>query len=69
MWLRLRELDDVSVCNVAGYETGAQLELAAKHSVGEAAREKVSCQYPGTRMVSQTEEGKEAGPHITPWVK
>ena len=58
MWTRLRELDDASVCNNAGDEIGARLELAAKDSVGEAAR-----QFPETRMVSPTEEGRDAGPH------
>ena len=38
MWLRHRELDNASVYHDAGDESGARLELAAKASVGEAAR-------------------------------
>ena len=47
MWLWFRELDDASACNVAGDETGAGLELAAKASVGEAAREEVHSSVSG----------------------
>ena len=47
MWLRLRELDDASVYNDAGDETGVRLELAAKDSVGEAARKEVPLSVSG----------------------
>ena len=49
MWLRLRELDDASICNDAGDETGVRLELAAKDSVGEAVREEVHSSVSGNR--------------------
>ena len=42
------------------------LELAAKASVGEAARGRFTRQFPETRVVSPTEEEWHAGPHITP---
>ena len=63
MWLRLRKLDDASVCNDAGDETGAQLELAAKYSVVEAVWEVVHFQFPETRIASLNEEGRDSGPH------
>ena len=47
MWLQLRELDDESICNDAGDETGAWPELAAKDSVGDAAREEVHSSVSG----------------------
>ena len=49
MCLQLCELDDASVCTDTRDETGARLELAAKNSVGEAAREEVHSSVPGNQ--------------------
>ena len=69
MWLRLHELDDASVCNDAGDETGAWLELAEKDSMGEAAQEEVHSSVSGNPNGLADGRGTRRWlPHY-PWAK
>ena len=74
-WLQLPELDDASVCNDAGDETGARLELASKDSVGEAVREEVHSSVSGNLNGLANQRGtRRWSPHypqakLILWVK
>ena len=65
MWLQLRKVDDASVCNDAGDDTVARLELAAKDSVGEAVQEGVHSSVSGNPNGLADQRGtRRWSPHI-----